>query len=809
VVIGGGIAGCSLAFHLAELGWREIVLVERNMLSSGTTWHAAGDLLPMQSTLEGVQFVRDSIELYTKLSGETGQDIGRKRCGTLLVFESEDRMKQQQRSVALWRSVGGVAEIVTSKEIARLNPFIRTDDLVGGLYSPDAYRVNPADVTQAIAKAARKRGVRILENTRVINLELSNYAKLPCASAVVTDKGRIDCETFVIACGAWSRDVGKLARVNVPLHAVEHSYLISERVEGVDDKLPITRNPDSWFYSREEMGGFLIGFFEPGAKPLCVTRLPHDLSFANLPEDWDHFAPYIERALHRYPSLETVGVKMLFTGPESFTPDISLIMGEAPGLRNVFVLAGFNSSGIMLGGGAAKVLAEWIVGGEPNIDTSHIDIRRFSRAFDNTQWLAERVKEVPSRVLKVQFPDDEFETGRDLNCTAFHERLSKRGARFGQVAGWEQAKWFAIGDRRIDETLTFGRPGWLEIVSEEHRAARQCVALNASTLMGVLQVAGPDAKSLLQLVCANNIAVEQGRIVYTPMLNSRGGIESDFTVTRVGEEVFLVVSGISHVDRDRDRLLRFAAGFENVSVTDVTSNYATLAINGPKSRELLEGLTDRSLSNSDFPYLSARDIQIRGIQVMAYRISYAGELGWELYIPASDALSVYDALWEAGADLGLRHMGSHASNSLRLEKAYRAWGRDISPADTPLEAGLDYTVRFNKEAPFIGRDALLRQLQEGVRRRLVLFTLDDLDTFPYAREPIWRNGRTIGHVTSAGFGHWIGRMIAMGYVHNGRGFVDDDYILSGTYEIEIADRKVPAIPQLMPPYDPKGDRVRG
>lgn len=808
VVIGGGVAGCSIAYRLAELGWKEVVIIERNTVSSGTTWHAAGDVNIIRGSIEPMQMIRDSVTLYTTASEETGQDIGFKHCGLISLANTEERMTDYRRQIALFRSIGGEADLVPPEKVEDLNPFVRNDDILGALHVPEAYRVNPADVAQAVSKAARNLGVTIFENTLVTGIETQRSEQMHEITAVETDKGRIACETVVLAGGAWSRDIGRLAGVSVPLHAVEHSYLITNVIEGVNDRLPISRDPDAYIYSREEVGGFLIGFFEPGAKPLSKAQIPDEFSFASLPEDWDHLEPHIANAINRYPALETAGIKLLFTGPESFTPDGAFLMGPAPDVRGLFALTGMNSSGIAMSGGAAKSLAEWIDGGEPTIDATAYDMRRFPRVLGNTAWVAERAKEIPSWLFEPNMPRREHKHARNLRLSPFHSRFEAAGARFGQAAGWERPNWFATNGQDIDDPPTWKRPGWFDAVAEEHKAARETVALFERTPMAKILVEGPDAEALLQKLCANDVSGANGRLVYTGMLNTNGGFESDLTVTRLAGDRFLLITGANEGVHDQDHIARHA-GDARVAITDVTSAYAGLALSGPKSRDLLSEITENDLSDTAFPYLTAQEIWIGPGHAWALRVSYAGELGWELFIPTESAGAVYDAIVAAGEDHGLRHAGTYASNTLRMEKGFRAWGHDITSVETPLEAGLGFAVRFDKDVPFIGREALLRQRDEGVRKRMVMFTMDETEYWPVVREPIRRDGEVVGHLTSAGYGYSVGKMVAMGFVKNGGEQVDAEFVNSGSYDIEIAGERVPATASLSAPHDPKGARMRG
>lgn len=795
VVIGGGIAGCSAAYHLANSGWSDVVLIERNTLSSGSTWHAAGGMVVPRTSGVDIRFVQDSLAVYSALSKETGQDIGLKHSGALNLVQQEGRRTELQRLVAFYRSFGGDAEMISPEEAGRINPFVRIDDAIGAFHTPDAYRVNPADVVQAVAKGARARGVRIIEHTRATDIETVRHGRLPEVSAVVTDKGRIACEVLVLAAGAWSRDVGRLAGISVPLHAVAHSYLVTEQIDGMIE-LPVTRDHDSWIYARDEVGGLLVGWFEPGAQALSRSQLPDDFSFASLPEDWDHLGPHIEQAVHRHPVLEEAGIKLLFTGPESFTPDANCLIGPAPGLRGAFVMAGFNSQGISHSGGAGKALAEWIIDGEPTFDTAHFDIRRYPRVLGNTTWLADRGSEMPSWIFGIAWPRREHQGGRGLRHSPFHTRLRDAGARFGELAGWEIANWFTPGGPAIEDPPTFGRPGWFNAVAAEHKAARETVALFDRSPVAKLMVQGSGAEAILQKVCANDVAGDIGGLVATTNLNRNGGIESIVTVVRLAERKFLVLTGAAAGARVRDHLEHHAEDDRHVAITDVTAAYGNLTLSGPRARDLLTHVTDSDMSDAGFPDMTARELSIGPATAWALRRSQLGEPDWELLTPSDCAPAACDVLCEAGRGFDLTHAGAYAFESLRLENGAPLWGRDVSRLETPFEAGLESLVGLDKRAPFIGQEALLRQHDEGPRKRLVLFTLDDSEAWPHGSEPIRRDGTCVGHVTSAAFGHSLGMTLAFGYVTADGTALDDDFILGGRYEIEIADRRVAAEPQV-------------
>ena len=792
VVIGGGIAGCSVAYHLAESGWSDVVLIERNTLSSGTTWHAAGGMVVPRTSGVDIRFVQDSLAVYSALSEETGQDIGLKHSGALNLVQQEGRRTELQRLVAFYQSYGGNAEIISPAEAGQINPFVRVDDVIGAFHTPDAYRVNPADVVQAVAKGARTRGVRIIEHTRVTGIETARHGRLPHVEAVITDKGRITCEVVIIACGAWSRDVGRLAGISVPLHAVAHSYLVTEQIDGMIE-LPVTRDHDAWIYARDEVGGLLVGWFEPKAPALAQSQLPDDFSFASLPEDWDHLGPHVEQAIHRHPVLEQAGIKLLFTGPESFTPDANCLIGPAPGLRGAFVMAGFNSQGISHSGGAGKALAEWIIEGEPTFDTAHFDIRRYPRVLGNTAWLADRGSEIPSWIFGIAWPRREHESGRGLRHSPFHAQLEKAGARFGEIAGWECANWFAPEGSAADDPPTFGKPGWFDAVAAEHKAAHETVALIDHSPMSKLLVQGSAAGPLLQRLCATDVTGDIGSLVNTAMLNHDGGVEAIFTVVRRGETEFLILTGTAAGVRIQDRLERHASDTEHLAVTDVTAVYGALTLIGPCTRDLLGTAADSVWSDLEIPKMTARELPVGPATVLVLRRSAADLPAWELLIPSDTAVAAYEAICRAGANLDLRHAGAYMSESLRLESGTPSWGRDVSRLETPFETGLDALVQPDKQVPFVGQEALLRLHGQSPKKRLVLFALDGAGAWPQGREPIWRDGTCVGHVTTAAFGHSIGRMLAFGYISAEGAAVDGGFLFDGRYEIEIADRRFAAI----------------
>jgi 4-methylaminobutanoate oxidase (formaldehyde-forming) len=802
VVIGGGIAGCSVAYHLTKLGWRDVVLLERRDISCGTTWHAAGLVGQLRATQNLTKLAKYGADLYETLEAETGQATGFRRPGSVSLARTAERMHELKRLASMARCFGVDVEVITPKEAGQRWPLIRTDDLVGALWLPRDGRTNPIDTTLALAKGARLGGAIIFENTAVTGIQVRGGA----VAGVSTTAGDIACEVVVNCAGMWARELGRLAGVAVPLHASEHFYMVTEPMAGVTPDLPVLRDPDGYIYVREEVGGLLMGGFEPVAKPWGMHGIPADFAFSLLPEDWDHFQVMMEQAIHRIPSIETASVRRHVNGPESFTPDGRYLLGEAPELRNFYVAAGFNSIGIASGAGAGKAVAEWIAGGEPPMDLWDVDIRRAAPFQTNPRYLHDRTIEMVGRLYAMHWPFDQPRTSRDVRKSVLHDRLAARRACFGVVMGWERANWYAWPGMAPEYRYRWGRQNWFDCSAEEHRAVREAVGLFDQSSFTKLRLEGPDATAVLQRLCANDVDVPVDRIVYTQMLNPRGGIECDLTVTRLAADAYLIVTGASVATHDTDWIRRHL-GDARVVLTDVTAGSAVLGVMGPRARALLARLTDADLSNGAFPFLTSREIWLGPARVRASRVTYVGELGWEVYVPTDLATGVYDALVAAGQDLGLRHAGYHAMDSLRIEKAYRSWGHDLGSEDTPLEAGLGFAVRLDKKVQFLGRDALLAQREKPLGRRLVVFTLEDEEPLLYHDEPILRDGVLVGRITSGAYGHTIGRAIGLGYVAHADG-VTDAFIESGRWELEIACDRHRARAQLSPPYDPKSLRVR-
>lgn len=799
VIVGGGIVGCSVAYHLTKLGWTDVVVLEQGRLSSGTTWHAAGLVGQLRAHQNMTRLIRYSTELYASLAAETGLETGWKRCGSVVVARSQDRLTILKRNAALAQAFGVECEIISPQRAGELYPIMRTDDLAGAVWLPGDGKANPADLTQSLAKGARLRGAKIFEKTRVLSVTTRDDR----ATGVVTDRGPIAAEVVVNCAGQWARQFGRMAGVTVPLYSCEHMYIVTKKVEGVFPDLPCLRDPDGYVYFKEEVGGLLMGGFEPVAKPWDKDIIPDDFEFQLLPDDWDQFDILMQNALIRVPGLEKAEVRQFVNGPESFTADNNYILGEAPELKNFFVGAGFNSMGIASAGGAGMALAEWIVNGEPTLDLWPVDIRRFARFNGQDAWLKDRVSEVLGLHYQMPWPNREFETARPLRRSPLYDRLKARRAAFGNKMGWERPNWFAPEGVAPVIEYSFGRQNWFPHVAAEHKATREGAALFDLTSFSKLLLQGRDAEAVMQRLCAADAAVAPGRIVYTPLLNERGTFESDLTFQRLSADEYFLVTGTAQTTRDLDWIRRNIPEQARCTVTDMTSSHAVLALMGPKAREVLAKVTKADLSNEAFPFSTFREIGIGYAPVRAARITYVGELGWELYVPTEFAAGVYDLLAEAGAV----DAGYYAIDSLRLEKAYRAWGRDVTPDHTPYEAGLGFAVALDKAVPFLGQDVLRRQKAEGIRKRLVTFTFADPACLPHGGELILRDGKPVGETTSGGYGHTLGCGIAMGYVRADQP-ITRDWLIAGRYEINLNGRIEAVAAHLAAPYDPKGLRVR-
>ena len=792
IVIGGGVVGASIAYHLTLRGAKDVVLLERKQLTAGTTWHAAGLVGQLRATQNLTRLAQYSAKLYAGLEAETEQATGFKQVGSISLATTPARLEELLRGASMARSFGLDVSEISAAQARDLWPLLQADDIVGGVHLPGDGQINPVDVTLALAKGARMRGARVIENVEVTEIVTDRGR----AIGVRTPDGEIQADRIVLAAGLWSHALAAKAGVNVPLHAAEHFYIVTEPIPGLSRQLPVMRDPDHCAYFKEDAGKLLIGWFEPVAKPWTP---PADApAFQTLPPDFDHIEPLLDAAIRRVPALGQAGIQLFFNGPESFTPDDRYLLGETPEVENLYVAAGFNSIGVQSAGGAGKVLADWIVDGHPPMDLWDVDIRRIASFQRNRRYLAERTKEGLGLLYAMHWPFRQVESARGVRRSTLHDRLKAAGACFGETAGWERPNWYAPPGMTPEYEYSYDRQNWFEASASEHKAVREAVGLFDQSSFGKFIVEGPDAEAALDRISANDMAVPVGKVVYTQWLNPRGGIEADLTLTRESESRFLVVTAAATQTRDLAWLKRHLGDARAVAV-DVTSGFATLGLMGPKSREVLAQLTDADLSNAAFPFGTSQEIDLGFARARASRITYVGELGWEIYVPTEFAQHVYDALVEAGAPHGLRLAGYHAMNSLRIEKAYRHWGHDITEEDLPDEAGLSFAVKLNKSREFIGREALLRR-KGPPRRRLVQFVLEDDKPLIYHNEPVFRDGRQVGRIASGMFGHTIGRAIGLGYVETAEP--------EGLYEVEIAGRRWPARGHLKPVYDPMSLRVR-
>ena len=803
VVIGGGIVGCSTAYHLAKMGKGEVLLIERDSLTSGSTWHAAGLVGQLRTSANITQLLGYSVALYDRLEAETGQATGWKRNGGLRLACTPDRWIEVKRQATTAHSFGLDMQLLSAREAQALWPLMQVDDVIGAAYLPTDGQASPSDITQALAKGARMAGARIVEQTAVTDFEVEQGR----IRAVLTTKGRVTCEKLVLCCGQWTRQIAATIGVNVPLVSVQHQYLITDAIPGVTPGLPTLRDPDRLTYYKEEVGGLVMGGYEPNPIHWAERGVPESFAHQLLDEDWDHFEPMMAQALGRVPALETAGIKQLINGPESFTPDGNFILGEAPEVRNVFVGAGFNAFGIAAGGGAGMALAEWVASAHPPFDLWPVDIRRFGPNHRDVDWVRTRTLEAYAKHYTMAWPLEEMASGRPLRRSPLYDRLKARGAVFGEKLGWERPNWFAGPGEEPRDVYGFSRQNWFESVGREHRAAREAAALFDQTSFAKYELAGPDAEAALSWICANDVTKPEGRLTYTQMLNDQGGIECDLTVARLARDRFYITTGTGFATHDRDWMTRNIPTAMNATLTEVTGSFAVLSLFGPKARAILQPLTQADLSNEAFPFAHIRKIGIAGCPVRALRVTYVGELGWELHTPVAFAATLFDALMEEGTPHGLAPAGYRAIESLRLEKAYRAWGSDIGPDHTPFMAGLGWAVKLKTDIPFKGRDALVAQSQDPLPRLLAGFTVADPGIVLLGRETIYRNGERCGWLSSAGWGYTVARYIGLGYVRSPNG-VDRAYVLGGSYELEVAGTRIPAEVFLDPPYDPGSLRVR-
>ncbi|MDP2085518.1 MAG: FAD-dependent oxidoreductase [Gemmobacter sp.] len=798
VVIGGGIIGCSTAYHLARDHKAEVIVLEQGKVTSGSTWHAAGLVGQLRSSASITRVLKYSVELYKQLAAETGLETGWKMTGCLRLATTADRWTEYRRLATTARSFGMEMDLSSAAEVKRMWPLLDVSDLIGASWLPTDGQASPSDITQSLAKGARMHGARIFEGVTVTGLTLAGNR----ITHVQTDQGSIACDKVVNCGGMWARQLGAMAGVVVPLHPVKHQYIVTERIPGLSPDAPTLRDPDRRTYFKEEVGGLVMGGYEPNPQGWVTGNIPPDWEFRLFDDDYDHFAQHMHQAIARIPALADTGVKQMINGAESFTPDGNFILGRANACANMFVGAGFNAFGIASGGGAGWVLAEWAMRGEAPLDLWAVDIRRFSGLHADHDWVAERTLEAYGKHYTVAFPHEEYTSGRPRLTSPLYARLKAQGAVFGSKLGWERPNWFS--PTGAQDEYSMGRQNWFGPVGAEHAQVRTHAGLFDQSSFAKFELTGPAAAQALEAICANRVAREVGRLTYTQLLNSRGGIEADLTVARLAPDLFYIVTGTGFRTHDFGWIADHLPA-TGVSFVDVTEGWGTLALMGPRARDILSGVTDADISNAAFPFGHAREITVAGVLVRALRVTYVGELGWELHAPIDGLAKVYDALM--AADTALRPVGYRALESLRLEKGYRAWSSDITPNDTPFEAGLGWAVKLASGLPFLGRAALERAVDAPLTKRLAGFSVADIGAVLLGRETILRDGVPVGYLTSGGHGYTVGLGIGLGYVRHPHG-VSDAWLAAGRYELVVAGEIIPARLEMRPLVDPAGRRIR-
>ncbi|MGB7261171.1 MAG: FAD-dependent oxidoreductase [Albidovulum sp.] len=802
VVIGGGIIGCSTAYHLARDHKADVILIEQGRLTSGSTWHAAGLVGQLRSSASITRVLKYSVDLYKGLAAETGLETGWKMSGCLRLATNQDRWTEYKRLATTAKSFGMEMHLVSPAEVKRMWPLMDVSDLVGASWLPTDGQASPSDITQSLAKGARMHGAKIFEGVRVLGFGMEGGQ----ITSVKTSAGEVACEKVVNCAGQWARQVGDMVGINVPLQPVKHQYIVTEKIEGLSTDAPTLRDPDRRTYFKEEVGGLVMGGYEPNPQPWVMDDVPNDWEFRLFDDDFDHFEQHMDQAMARVPALAEAGVKQMINGPESFTPDGNFILGAAPECANMYVGAGFNAFGIASGGGAGWVLADWVVTGEAPLDLWTVDIRRFSQMHRDRQWVCDRTLEAYGKHYTVGFPHEEYTSGRPRIVSPLYARLQAHGAVFGSKLGWERPNWFAPAGTEPRDIYSMGRQNWFDAVGAEHAHVREHVGIFDQSSFSKYEVTGADAAAALDYICANDVTKAPGRLTYTQLLNSRGGIECDLTVARLAEDQYYIVTGTGFRTHDLAWIAEHLPKGD-VAIRDVTEDWGVLSLMGPKARDVLARLTDADVSNAGFPFGHVRTLRVAGAEVRALRITYVGELGWELHVPLAATGAVFDALMEAGAADGARPVGYRAIESLRLEKGYRAWSSDITPNDTPFEAGLGWAVKSGRNADFIGRSALQAKAGQALTKRLVGFTLENTDAVLLGRETVLRDGVAVGYLTSGGYGYTIGKSVGYGYVRH-EGGVTDAFLEAGHYELVVANENVPAQIGLKPFYDPQNLRIR-
>ena len=806
VIIGGGVIGCSVAYHLTKLGWQDVVLLERKQLTSGTTWHAAGLIAQLRATANMTKLAKYSQELYGSLEEETGVATGFKRVGSITVALTEERKEEIYRQAAMARAFGVEVEEISNEKVQEMYPHLNLEGVVGAVYLPLDGQGDPANIALAMAKGARQRGGVVKERTKVTEI-VKDGRKVTGVNWESDDgsaSGHIECDMIVNCAGMWGHEVGRMAGINVPLHACEHFYIVSEPIEGLT-QLPVLRVPDECAYYKEDAGKMMLGAFEPESKPWAMDGIPGDFEFDQLPEDFDHFEPILEWAVERMPMLGEAGIHTFFNGPESFTPDDAYHLGLAPEMDNVWVAAGFNSIGIQSAGGAGMALAEWMDTGAKPFDLGDVDISRMQPFQGNKKYLFERSKETLGLLYADHYPYRQKATARGVRRTPFHHHLLEQGAVMGEIAGWERANWFANEGQEREYQYTWKRQNWFENSAAEHRAVRENVGMYDMSSFGKIRVEGPDAEAFLNYIGGGDYSVPNGKIVYTQFLNNHGGIESDVTVTRLTETSYLVVTPAATRLADQTWMERNRGNF-SVVITDVTAGEGVLAVMGPNARKLLEKVSPADFSNAVNPFGTAQEIELGMGLARAHRVTYVGELGWEIYVSSDMAGHAFETLLEAGQDMDLKLCGMHMMDSCRIEKGFRHFGHDITSEDHVVDAGLGFAVKATKECDFIGKQAVIERKASGPKNRMVQFKLTDPEPLLYHNEPVLRDGEIVGYLSSGNYGHTLGAAVGMGYVPcEGESAAD---VLGSTYEIDVCGTKVKAEASLKPMYDPKGERAK-
>ena len=800
VVIGGGIIGCSTAYHLARDHKADVILLEQGKVTSGSTWHAAGLVGQLRSSASITKVLKYSVELYKGLAAETGLDTGWKMTGCLRLATTPDRWTEFKRLATTARSFGMEMELIGPDEVKRMWPLMDTSDLIGASWLPTDGQASPSDITQSLAKGARMHGAKIHEGVKVTGFRMDGRR----ITHVETDQGVIACDKVVNCGGMWARQIGAMAGVAVPLHPVKHQYIVTEKIPGLSPDAATLRDPDRRTYFKEEVGGLVMGGYEPNPQGWVTGDIPDNWEFRLFDDDYDHFGQHLEQAIARVPALADIGVKQMINGAESFTPDGNFILGPAPECANMYVGAGFNAFGIASGGGAGWVLADWVMRGEAPLDLWAVDIRRFSTLHRDRDWVAERTLEAYGKHYTVAFPHEEYTSGRPRIVSPLYDRLKAAGAVFGSKLGWERPNWFAPKGMEPKDIYSMGRQNWFDAVGQEHLHVRAHAGVFDQSSFAKYELSGPKAAEALEAICANRVARELGRLTYTQLLNTRGGIECDLTVARLAQDHFYIVTGTGFRTHDFGWIADHLPG-QGVTFSDVTEDWGTLSLMGPRARDILTKVTVADVSDTALPFGSAREITIADTPVRALRVTYVGELGWELHVPIAALARVYDAL--IAADPLLKPVGYRALESLRLEKGYRAWSSDITPNDTPFEAGLGWAVKLKSGLPFLGREALIAQQAQPLKKHFTGFTVTDPNAVLVGRETILRNGQPVGYLTSGGYGYTIGQSIGYGYVRNEAG-VTEDWLTQGRYSLIVAGEELPATLSLRPAVDPDGTRIR-